>query len=155
MTTPDTDTDTPDDDDPRAHWRFTSGADWFTNWLSHIKAGRFDRDSRWCAQWWRHDEVVIRLEELWKAWETARLSEDAAALSSWWTAHLDAHWRTLTAENGPLYLCTPDKHTNTETLADTCTPPPPGWFEPLMPAPPQDTTEPTDEQSRDDEGDAA
>ena len=101
MTTHDT-TDTPDDD-PRAHWRFTSGADWFTNWLSHIKAGRFDRDTRWCAQWWRHDEVVIRLEELWKAWETARLSEDPAALSSWWTAHLDAHWRTLTAENGPLY----------------------------------------------------
>ena len=74
------DTDTPDDD-PRAHWRFTSGADWFTNWLSHIKAGRFDRDTRWCAQWWRHDEVVIRLEELWKAWETARLSEDLAAKS--------------------------------------------------------------------------
>ncbi|MFC8314132.1 DUF4913 domain-containing protein [Gordonia sp. NPDC057258] len=123
------DTDTPDDDN-RAHWRFTSGADWFTNWLSHIKAGRFDRDTRWCAQWWRHDEVVIRLEELWKAWETARLSEDPAALSSWWTAHLDAHWRTLTAENGPLYLCTPEKHTATDTLTGASTPPPPGWFDP-------------------------
>ncbi|MFI8774986.1 DUF4913 domain-containing protein [Gordonia sp. NPDC062954] len=60
----------------------------------------------------------------------ARLSEDPAALSSWWTAHLDAHWRTLTAENGPLYLCTPEKHTTTDTLTDASTPPPPGWFDP-------------------------
>ncbi|MFI8774007.1 DUF4913 domain-containing protein, partial [Gordonia sp. NPDC062954] len=79
MTTPDTDTP---DDDPRAHWRFTSGADWFTNWLSHIKAGRFDRDTRWCAQWWRHDEVVIRLEELWKAWETGELTPDLGHVES-------------------------------------------------------------------------
>lgn len=120
-----------DEDDPRADWLYDSSYDWFESWLRHVKGGdRFSREQRWCAQWWRHDEVVIRIEELWKGWEAARLSEDPAALSGWWVYHLDAHWRHIVAEAGPLHLCTTQQHTQATQRSLAAIPVPPGWFDP-------------------------
>ena len=74
--------------------------------------------------------MVIRIEELWKGWEAARLSEDPAALSGWWVYHLDAHWRHIVAEAGPLHLCTPHLHTQAAQRSLAAIPVPPGWFDP-------------------------
>ena len=132
MTTIDADYDVLDDadapaEDPRADWAYLSSELWFDGWFRHAIAGRFDNEHRWCAQWWRHNPVVLRVEELWKAWESARLTDDPAALSSWWIGHADPTWRAITAEAGPLHLCNPREHTAGSPLA--VTPVPPGWFD--------------------------
>lgn len=134
MTTADTDYDSLEDDEatgpatyPLPDWAYPNCEKWFNGWFRHAIAGRFDNEHRWCAQWWRHNPVVLRVEEMWKAWESARLTDDPAALSAWWTGHADPHWRAITAEAGPLHLCNPREHTAGSPLA--VTPTPPGWLD--------------------------
>jgi hypothetical protein len=109
---------------------FADVGEWFAKWYRHAMAGHFDNSQRWCAQWWQHQPVVVRLDALWRAWETARAAsaEDDGAMSAWWAHHSDPHWRAITAHNGPLHQCTPDKHTATGPVQ--ATPSPPGWFDP-------------------------
>lgn len=130
MTNPDT---TPDEQGPRP--QFSSMPDWVAGWLGEVVANHFDVDHLWCAQWWCHNEVVLRFESLWRGWEAARISTDALAMSSWWVYHFDAHWRAITAAHGPLNLCTPERHTPTPTVPHMA--PPPGWFTPTS-SPPTD-----------------
>lgn len=111
--------------------RYSSMADWVDQWLSEVVHNHFDRDHHWCAQWWRHEEVVVRLVALWDAWESARISDDPSAMSGWWVSHFDAHWRALTAGNGPLHLCTPDKHVSHGKPRNLPhIPMPDGWLDP-------------------------
>lgn len=112
-------------DDPRADWRYQNSNDWFAGWFRPAMAGHFSSSHRWCAQWWQHLPVALRIEELWTAWEAARLSEDPSAMSGWRVHHADPQWRAITAEDGPLHQCTPTSHTHTRPLA--AIPAPPGW----------------------------
>lgn len=107
---------------------FPNVGEWVENWFRHVMADQFDREHRWCTQWWRHDAVVARLDALHQAWEAARLTGDGAAVSAWWVQHADPHWRAITATSGPLHQCTPDEHRATKPIATT--PPPPTWFDP-------------------------
>jgi hypothetical protein len=79
----------------------------------------------WCPQWWRHPEAISRLYAIWRAWETLRVADPDTGMSSWWRDHFDPHFAVLTAENGPLGKCSPDRgHVATVAL-------------PIEPAPPE------------------
>lgn len=57
----------------------------------------------WDEQWWMYPEVVARFMALHYAWEAARASDHAAAMSSWWIQHLDPHLRViLDPHTGPM-----------------------------------------------------
>jgi len=60
---------------------------------------------RWCPEWWRHDEAVLRLFALWRAYEALRRDDQGLGLSQWWLQHADPHMRVLMAVDGPFELC--------------------------------------------------
>ncbi|MBN9748564.1 hypothetical protein DMP23_47105 [Amycolatopsis sp. A1MSW2902] len=70
---------------------------------------RHDRDTRWCEQWWLHEEAVTRLEALWEAFEAMRL-EPAPSLSTWLRDHFDHHMSMLTRADGAFANCAPRTH---------------------------------------------
>ncbi|MBY6366923.1 MULTISPECIES: DUF4913 domain-containing protein [Rhodococcoides] len=115
---------------------FESMAVWFDRWFSVTVARRLSgtagRGRVFCPQWWRHDEVVGRLRDLWLAWEKAKASDDRGAGSAWWLHDADPTLRVLLdAEAGPMYQCTRDNHVDTRPLQATLVAPPPGWFDGL------------------------
>ena len=70
-------------------------------YLRHVYRRRIDGRNRvWAARWWEHDEAVIRLEALWRAWEHLRL-DPATGMSVWWRDHADYHMGVLMDEHGP------------------------------------------------------
>src|SRR5437879_4348446 len=109
---------------------------WFVDWLDdwffpqyarRLAAGNRDGTHTWCAQWWRHREVAVRLAALWQAWEAARITPDGSAMSGWWLMHADPTMRALAdAANGPMWRCTPQRHDPVATLP--VEPVPPGFF---------------------------
>ncbi|NNH73673.1 DUF4913 domain-containing protein [Nocardia uniformis] len=60
---------------------------------------------RWCPEWWRHDEAVLRLAALWRAYEALRRDDTGLGLSNWWLQHADPHMRVLMSVDGPFELC--------------------------------------------------
>lgn len=83
----------------------------------------------WCAQWWRHRPVAVRIAHLHSAFEASRRSQSGGAISAFLLSHIDAHMRIiLDAANGPLHRCTRTKHTALQSLS--ADPVPPGWFGP-------------------------
>ncbi|WP_216897328.1 DUF4913 domain-containing protein, partial [Nocardia alni] len=60
---------------------------------------------RWCPQWWKHDEAVLRLYALWRAYEALRRDDTGTGLSTWWLHHADPHMSRLMAVDGPFELC--------------------------------------------------
>ncbi|MBM7460753.1 DUF4913 domain-containing protein [Rhodococcus coprophilus] len=57
----------------------------------------------WDSRWWAYPEVVARLTALHYAWEEARVSDSASAMSSWWIQHLEPHLRIiLDGDTGPM-----------------------------------------------------
>lgn len=58
------------------------------------------RDRVWSAEWWRHEEAIMRLEALWRAWEHLRL-DPALGMSVWWRDHADPHMAALMSPDGP------------------------------------------------------
>ena len=68
-----------------------------------------DTERRWCSSWWLHTEAIVRLEALWKAWETLRLDPGTGA-SSWLRDHADPAMAMLTSPVGPFARCKPGRH---------------------------------------------
>lgn len=58
------------------------------------------RSRVWAARWWEYDEAVIRLEALWRSWESLRL-DPATGMSIWWRDHADHHMPALFDPDGP------------------------------------------------------
>lgn len=57
----------------------------------------------WDPRWWAYPEVVARLTALHYAWEEARASKSASAMSAWWVQHLEPHLRViLDGDTGPM-----------------------------------------------------
>ena len=56
--------------------------------------------SCWAARWWEYDEVVIRLEALWRSWEELR-QDPTTGMSVWWRDHADHHMNVLLSSDGP------------------------------------------------------
>ncbi len=115
--------DTPRDEFPDADA-------WVREWFAPAVALKITGDGRglvWCAQWWAHTEVAVRMDALWKGWEVARRDNDKAAMSSWWIQHADHHLRAVcNGESGPMWRCTPGLHREVPALRTV--PAPPGWF---------------------------
>lgn len=101
---------------------------WVQQWLAPSLSLQITGDGRgvvFCAQWWDHDPVVVRLVALWEAWEDAVA---AATMSTWWVQHADPHLRALCdGEIGPMRRCSRDRHIRTPSL--TTEPVPAGWLD--------------------------
>jgi hypothetical protein len=52
---------------------FRSVDDWVEQYFCIVFTRPIGGTIRWCAQWRDHAEAVLRLEALWRAWETLRL----------------------------------------------------------------------------------
>jgi hypothetical protein len=83
---------------------------------------------RWCTHWWDHAEAVLRLEALWRSWESLRL-EPQTGMAVWLRDHADHQIPRIMASNGPYARCQPDRaergHEPDRFLP--VVPPPVGW----------------------------
>ncbi|MCL1906618.1 MAG: DUF4913 domain-containing protein [Propionibacteriaceae bacterium] len=76
---------------------------WIASWYLRPIDGR---TNVWSEEWWDSDEVCMRFEVLWRSYEVARVSRDAAALSNWILDHLDPHMKVILSPDGPFYAKT-------------------------------------------------
>src|SRR5260370_36612311 len=53
---------------------------------------------RWCRDWWRHAEAIIRLTALWHSWEALRL-QPGTGMATWLRDHLDHQLLSTPFEN--------------------------------------------------------
>jgi Domain of unknown function (DUF4913) len=74
------------------------------------------RGRTWCARWWDHNEVAVRLDALRLAWYELTApaepgGEPGAGYSAWWVNHVDPTLMTLLdGDTGPMSGCRPDRH---------------------------------------------
>ena len=88
---------------------FATSVDWAHAFLLPTFIRPVGGQIRWCEQWSQHPEAVLRLEAMWRAWESMRL-EDGTGMSVYLLHHLDPGLTALTAPTGPFARCTPDRH---------------------------------------------
>lgn len=55
---------------------------------------------RWSARWWDSPEALIRLDAMWRAFESLR-QDPGTGISDWLRDHFDVHMEVLTSEHGP------------------------------------------------------
>jgi hypothetical protein len=99
-------------------------------YLRHVYRRRIDGRNRvWAARWWEHDEAVIRLEALWRAWEHLR-QDPATGMSVWWRDHADHHMAMLMSPEGPFSAADPGAKENQTRKGDSLPyqPPPAALF---------------------------
>jgi len=60
--------------------------------------------TRWCPHWYDHVEAVLRLEALWRSFESLRL-DPQTGIASWLRDHVDHQLPQLTSANGPFARC--------------------------------------------------
>ena len=81
---------------------------WVEGWFTQVirrKMGPGGGESglAWDARWWLYPEVAGRFKALWYAWEEARASDKASAMSNWWIHHLEPHVRVIfDSDSGPM-----------------------------------------------------
>lgn len=67
--------------------------------------------SIWCAEWWRHTEVLNRIQDLCDGWNLIGADEDGIDLNTWYRLFLDHHMPIIqNKESGPLRGCTTLAH---------------------------------------------
>jgi len=93
---------------------------WVAGWFAPTFARRLGT-TRWCARWWLHTEAIVRLEALWRSWETLRLDPNLG-MATWLRDHLDPQRAVLMGDSGPFQACEGTEHN-----------PPPDL--PVLPAP--------------------
>lgn len=78
---------------------------WVRGWLLPTFPRRLGgTGGRWCAQWWRHPEAVLRLEAL--RTSLAELSRaGGTGPGVWLREHLDVQLAVLLSDNGPFAAC--------------------------------------------------
>jgi len=64
---------------------------------------------RWCTHWWDHIEAVLRLEALWRSWESLRL-DPQTGMGVWLRDYADHQIPRIMAPTGPFARCQPDRH---------------------------------------------
>lgn len=80
---------------------------------------------RWESRWFESREAVMRLDALWRAFESLRL-DGATGISVWLRDHVDYHMGVLMSESGPF--------SSSRVAAEVkdplpCDQPPPGMFQ--------------------------
>jgi hypothetical protein len=81
---------------------------WVAGWFAPTFARRLGT-IRWCAQWWLHAEAIVRLEALWRSWETLRLDPNVG-MATWLRDHLDPQRAVLMGDSGPFQACEGAEH---------------------------------------------
>jgi hypothetical protein len=112
---------------------YADAEEWVKDWLLVNVERPFGRSNSgwyWCAQWWRHNEAVLRLTALWFAWESARIEQGMEG----WLRLLDQHLPVLCGHVGPFRSCSPGDKANAGAShhADdypSVVPAPDGWFD--------------------------
>ncbi|MDR0488801.1 MAG: DUF4913 domain-containing protein [Propionibacteriaceae bacterium] len=84
---------------PPMHETLNQFVEWLASWYVRKVDGR---NSMWTSRWFDSAEVVIRMEAMWRAFESARL-ESGPAMSIWLKEHVDYHMTLILAPEGPLY----------------------------------------------------
>jgi len=110
--------------------RYEDLTSWVTYQFNPVYRRSLGGEYRWCAQWWRHAEAIVRLSALWHAWETMRL-QGGTGMSLWFRDHLDHQLPILMGPRGPFYQCSETEHF--EPHRAKLTPPLDGWFDPAPP----------------------
>jgi Domain of unknown function (DUF4913) len=106
---------------------YASVQDWVSEHFLPVYRRPLGGEFRWCAQWWRHAEAIIRLTALWQSWEAMRL-QPGTGTANWLRDHLDHQLLVLLGRAGPFAQCSADEHVEPRIAA--ADPPPPGWWEP-------------------------
>lgn len=82
----------------------------------------------WCPEWWRHPEAVVRLDAVWRAFESLR-TDPATGISVWLRDHVDVHLPQLMNPKGPFRGCTAkDGHSRWPLAALPTVDPPAEWW---------------------------
>lgn len=88
-------------------------------WVEGMFAPTFARylggTTHWCGRWWDHPEAVLRLEALWRSWETLRL-DPTTGIGSWLREFLDPQRLILMSDDGPFKACNADSHADPPAL---------------------------------------
>ena len=112
--------------------QYADVGDWYTNWFRLVYR-RHTTDTRpWCPYWWRHAEVVARLEAIWRAWEQLRRpaeygGDEWFGAAIWWRDYADPCMDRLMDRDGPFRYCLQNKHSD-ELHPLPSEPVPPGLF---------------------------
>jgi hypothetical protein len=106
---------------------YPSMEDWVREHFLPIYRRPIGGEFRWCRQWWRHAEAIIRLTALWQSWEAMRL-QPGTGIANWLRDHLDHQLSILLGRGGPFAQCSPDEHVEPRPAATE--PPPPDWWDP-------------------------
>lgn len=122
--------------------RYDNLTDWVTRQFNPIYRRSLGGEYRWCAQWWRHAEAIVRLSALWHSWESMRL-QGATGIGLWFRDHLDHQLPILMGPRGPFYQCSETQHF--EPRQARLQPPIEGWFDPEPPALPDAGVEEMDD----------
>nr|WP_012311458.1 DUF4913 domain-containing protein [Arthrobacter sp. Chr15]ABR67093.1 hypothetical protein [Arthrobacter sp. Chr15] len=70
----------------------------------------------WCAEWWKHTEILNRLQDLCDGWNKIGPEADDIDLNTWYRLYLDHHMPIITnKETGPLRGCTNLAHGSIRT----------------------------------------
>jgi Domain of unknown function (DUF4913) len=84
-----------------------------TDWVEQYFCVTFSRsiggETRWCPRWHEHTEAVIRLEALWRSWETLRLDANLG-IANWLTSFLDPQLLVVLGQRGPFAQCGGGRH---------------------------------------------
>jgi hypothetical protein len=88
---------------------FGSIDDWVEQYFLVVFTRPVGGNIRWCARWRDHAEAVLRLEALWRAWETLRLDPNFG-MATWLTNFLDPQMAVLMSSQGTFGNCTLDRH---------------------------------------------
>ena len=105
--------------------RYGSVEEWVTRMFGPTFRRPLGGEYRWCAQWWRHREAIIRLTALWHTWETHRL-QPGDGIATWLREHLDHQLPILLSRTGPFAHCTEDEHIEPRQARTDAAPP--GWW---------------------------
>jgi len=88
---------------------FASVEEWVEQYFLAVFARSTGGTLRWCDQWRTHAEAVLRLEALWRSWETLRLDPNLG-MATWLTNFLDPQVGALLHPQGTFGSCTADRH---------------------------------------------
>ncbi len=83
------------------------------------------RRKQWCGHWWDHPEAVLRLDVLWRTWETE--AQRPERMSAWLREHLDPALAGIFHPQGPFADCRDGVHRRVDALPTV--PPPPALAE--------------------------
>ncbi len=96
--------DAGDDQAEEAQLVFGSAAQFFAEFLRYVYRRPVGTTLKWSAEWWRCDEAVLRIEALWRSWESLR-QDPATGMSVWYRDHADHHMSVLLSADGPFSTC--------------------------------------------------